>query len=68
MKVQVKTGLILGSESEGVLNFKGIPYAAPISGLNRWLPPQPPLVLDVSDYGHIFTQNVSISPVWFFQS
>ncbi len=70
MKVQVKTGSMLGRESAGVLNFKGIPYAAPISGLNRWLPPQPPLafdgVFDASDYGHICPQNVSIPPMWLF--
>ena len=65
-EIKIQTGHVLGKESEGVLSFKGIPYAAPITELNRWLPPQPPLafdgVLDASDYGQICPQDVSMPP------
>jgi carboxylesterase type B len=69
-EIKIQTGYVLGRESEGVLSFKGIPYAAPIAGLNRWLPPQPPLafdgVFDASNYGQICPQNVSLPPMWLF--
>ena len=41
--VSVEGGLVQGIESdtEGVLLFKGIPYAADTSGENRWKAPQP---------------------------
>jgi carboxylesterase type B len=70
MKIKIQTGYVLGRESEGVLSFKGIPYAAPITGLNRWLPPQPPLafddVLDAGDYGQICLQDISMPPMKLF--
>ena len=43
-KVQVKSkhGLIEGSqEVNGVISFKGVPFAAPPVGSNRWKAPQP---------------------------
>jgi para-nitrobenzyl esterase len=39
--VTIETGKIKGSVSEGVISFKGIPYAAPPVGELRWRPPQP---------------------------
>ncbi|MFP6809148.1 MAG: carboxylesterase/lipase family protein [Pseudomonadales bacterium] len=39
--VTTDKGLVQGVESDGLLVFKGIPYAAPPIGKNRWLPPQP---------------------------
>jgi carboxylesterase type B len=69
-EIKIQTGTVSGVESEGVLSFKGIPYAAPLTGLNRWLPPQPPLtfegVLDASDYGQICPQDVSMPPLKLF--
>ena len=39
--VQTKQGAVRGTNSEGVVAFKGIPFAAPPFGPNRFLPPQP---------------------------
>ena len=41
-RVTIEQGTLQGFEHDGVHGFKGIPYAAPISGENRWRPPQPP--------------------------
>ena len=40
--VEVKTteGLVLGATENGIHVFKGIPYAAPVAGLDRWRPPR----------------------------
>ncbi|MDR2380384.1 MAG: carboxylesterase family protein [Bifidobacteriaceae bacterium] len=35
-------GPIRGLVDRGVATFRGIPYGAPVSGPNRWKPPQPP--------------------------
>src|SRR4051812_25758179 len=43
-QVQIETGLIAGTVSTGqssVRVFKGIPFAAPPLGENRWRAPQP---------------------------
>lgn len=43
MAQQVKTegGTITGSTEQGVASWKGIPFAAPPTGANRWRAPQP---------------------------
>jgi para-nitrobenzyl esterase len=39
--VSIQTGKIKGVASDGLVAFKGIPYAAPPVGDLRWRPPQP---------------------------
>ncbi|MHB8600768.1 MAG: carboxylesterase/lipase family protein [Ktedonobacteraceae bacterium] len=39
--VKIRSGEVRGSQVEGVNTFKGIPYAAPPFGANRFQPPQP---------------------------
>ena len=57
---EVRNGLLKPLRANGVLAFKGIPYAAPPVGDLRWKPPQPaanwPSVRDATKYGDICTQ------------
>ena len=39
--VTIETGKLQGAVADGVVSFKGIPYAAPPVGNLRWRPPQP---------------------------
>ncbi|QKG72201.1 carboxylesterase/lipase family protein [Erythrobacter mangrovi] len=39
--VQVEAGSLVGSDEDGILVFRGVPYAAPPVGNLRWRPPQP---------------------------
>lgn len=41
VSVDVEAGTLMGSRENGVLVFRGVPYAAPPTGENRWRPPQP---------------------------
>ena len=40
-QVKVEGGAVKGAVADGVLSFKGIPFAAPPVGDLRWRPPQP---------------------------
>src|SRR6478752_1002289 len=40
-QVKVEGGAVKGAVADGVLSFKGIPFAAPPVGDLRWKPPQP---------------------------
>jgi para-nitrobenzyl esterase len=40
-EIELTTGEVRGQLEGDVLSFRGIPYAAPPVGDNRWLPPQP---------------------------
>lgn len=61
--VETASGRLRGLEREGVIAFKGIPYAAPPVGPLRWQPPADPEpwagVRDASDYGKWAPQNPS---------
>tara|TARA_B100000678_G_scaffold264226_1_gene247597 strand:+ start:1679 stop:3097 length:1419 start_codon:yes stop_codon:yes gene_type:complete len=39
--VEVASGTLMGSREDGVLVFRGVPYAAAPTGEYRWRPPQP---------------------------
>ncbi|HEU5352239.1 MAG TPA: carboxylesterase family protein [Terracidiphilus sp.] len=54
-QVKIDTGILRGSNDGGVTAFKGIPFAAPPVGQNRWRAPQPAArwkgVRDATQYG-----------------
>src|SRR5437588_132257 len=62
------TGTIRGRHADGVTVFKGIPYAAPPVGENRFRVPQPPTpwggVRDALDYGPSAPQPTQRPPGW----
>ena len=41
-QVRIDSGALKGAIAGSVVSFKGIPYAAPPTGQNRWRAPQPP--------------------------
>ena len=54
--VKVDGGVLRGASADGVLSFKGVPFAAPPVGARRWRPPQPVYswrgVREATAYGH----------------
>ncbi len=60
---QTASGKVLGIDNAGIKEFKGIPYAAPTGGANRWAPPAPPApwtsVREAIGYAQISPQTVA---------
>jgi para-nitrobenzyl esterase len=60
-QVKVTGGAVKGAVADGVLSFKGIPFAAAPIGDLRWRPPQPVVpwtgVKDATAYGHDCAQK-----------
>jgi len=56
LQVLTDEGVVQGATSNGVNSWKGIPFAQPPVGANRWRPPQPVAkwrgIRDAKDYGH----------------
>jgi para-nitrobenzyl esterase len=61
--VRIDTGLVAGGETSpsGVRVFRGLPFAAPPVGENRWRAPQPVApwkgVRDASEFGNVCVQH-----------
>ena len=53
--VRTHLGLVSGADKKGGFLFKGIPYGADTSGVNRWRAPQEPMpwegVFDAKEFG-----------------
>jgi para-nitrobenzyl esterase len=66
LDVTTRHGKLRGQVTEGVAAFKGIPYAAPPFGANRFQPPRPPQswdgVRDALAYGAIPPQPPYVPP------
>jgi para-nitrobenzyl esterase len=64
-----KQGELKGVEKFGSLNFRGVPYATPPVGVNRWKPPAPAPawdgVRDATEFGPVCPQNQAVDGgVW----
>lgn len=58
--VETDFGKVRGLESSGIHTFRGIPYAAPVDGVRRFMPPSPPEpwegIRDCTHYGDAVPQ------------
>ena len=56
VQVKIDSGTLAGAAADGVLSFKGVPFAAPPVGALRWRAPQPAAawsgVRPATEYGH----------------
>jgi para-nitrobenzyl esterase len=59
--VHIPEGRLRGAETDGVLLFRGVPYAAPPVGPLRFRPPQPPIpwtgLREALDFGAVAVQT-----------
>jgi para-nitrobenzyl esterase len=67
LEIQVSGGRLIGSVSEGLGSFLGIPYAVPPLGALRWQPPVADISWDgarsATCFGHPCTQHLDTIPV-----
>lgn len=75
-EVEIDSGRLQGVRRHGVLEFLGVPYAAPLIGAARFAPPQPalpwagvrevieagPAVAQVGTAGHVGRDALSMRP------
>ena len=65
--MKVEGGQVRGTSADGVIAFKGIPFAAPPVGALRWRPPQPVKpwegVRDAKAFGHDPIQPLMRNPL-----
>jgi carboxylesterase type B len=66
VKVETTEGTVGGLTKDNIHTFLGIPYAAPVGGVDRWLPPKPPAkrdgIFDATAFGHACEQTVASIP------
>ncbi|MCP4503670.1 MAG: carboxylesterase family protein, partial [Deltaproteobacteria bacterium] len=66
IEVETTEGKVAGVTQGALHAFLGIPYAEPVDGLNRWLPPKPPAkrdgIFDASSFGPACPQTVAEIP------
>jgi para-nitrobenzyl esterase len=64
--VRIASGQLRGTELDGLIVWRGIPYAAPPAGPLRFRPPQPPQpwsdVRPATEHGPVAWQSDSVSP------
>ncbi len=65
LTIEIETGTVAGTQSGDVRSFRGIPYAAPPIGANRFRAPQPALpwegVRDAVELGSQCPQSLSLA-------
>jgi para-nitrobenzyl esterase len=63
--VETKKGKVQGMQQDGLIVFKGIPFAAPPVGDKRWMPPEPAPpwtgVLEAISFGPISSQPAGMA-------
>lgn len=68
LAVKCYNGIFTGKKNDGVISFKGIPYAKAPSGERRWKAPEPvdasDETFDATEFGNVCLQSASTEHVW----
>lgn|GEM_PF-609164 len=68
VEVMTAEGMVAGYTDGDIHTFRAIPYAAPVGGADRWLPPKPPAkrtgTFNARDVGPACQQTVAEIPRW----